>query len=264
MKKIIEVNVEEKIVEMATDIVYMQKKGWCNATNRQLKLSIVRERTCFPYDCYDKRPLLIWLCGGGFTSMDENAWIPEMTYFAKHGYVVASIGYTVEYGTLFPEPEKEIKAAIRYLRAHADDYYIDTDKIVIGGESAGAYIAAFVGMTGDKPEFEEGEYRDYSSAVNAFITWYVPVEFNDPTENSPWSRTDLRDLVGEDAPPALIMHGLSDTMVDYKQSELLYEAYQKAGREADLYLIKDADHGANQFIQEDVKKIMLDFMNKNL
>ncbi len=264
MKKIIEASINEVVVQMSTDIVYMQKKGWCNATNRQLKLSIVRERVCFPYDSNEKHPLLVWLCGGGFTSIDEKAWIPELTYFAKKGYVVASVEYSVDQGTVFPEPEKEVKAAIRYLRAHADEYYIDANKVVIGGESAGAYIAAFVGLTGDMPEYEEGDYKEFSSAVKGIITWYTPVKFPKITLNVMNNRPDLRQFIGDNTPPILMMHGLSDSIVSHKQSSLLYDAYVKAGKEADLYLIKDADHGAHQFVQEDIKKIMIDFMNAKL
>lgn len=264
MKKIIKVPVKERIVEVATDIVYMQKKGWCNATNRQLKLSLIRERTCFPYDCYDKHPLLIWICGGGFTSVDEDAWIPEMTYFAKKGYVVACLEYSVEPNTLFPTPEKEIKAAIRYLRAHADDYYIDKEKIAIAGESAGAYLAAFVGLTGDDITYEEGEYRNESSSVKAIITWYSPVKLKIKKSESEWNRPDLCQLVTDKTPPILMLHGTNDCIVPNKQSELLYNAYQKAGNEADLYLIEGADHGAHEFAQDEVKQIMVDFLDKNL
>lgn len=260
MKKTIDIPVKEKIVFESADIVYMHKKGWCNVTNRQLKLSILCERACAPYDTFEKRPLLVWLCGGGFTGMSETAWLPELTYFAKNGYVVASVSYSCEPDTVFPEPEKEVKAAIRYLRAHADDYLIDVNRVVVAGESAGAYLAAFVGLSGEMPDYEEGDYQEYSSKVNAVITWYAPVALKGIPEKR-WKRPDLTTLVDHNAPPILMLHGLCDSLVPCKQSELLYEAYQKTVKRADLYLIENADHGALQFIQDETKKIMLDFMN---
>ena len=157
MKKILEVEIKDDILTLASDIVYEQKLDWCNATVRPLKLSLIRPRNYFNYDCSATYPLLVWICGGGFAGVDHNVWVPELVYFAKRDFAVACISYSIKDETRFPERETEVKSAIRYLRAHAGMYNINTDHIVIMGESAGAYLAAFTGLTNKEQEYEKGD-----------------------------------------------------------------------------------------------------------
>ena len=69
--------------------------------------------------------------------VDRSVWLPELMRFAARGYVAASIEYRTSNEAQFPAQLTDVKAAVRYLRAHAEDYSIDPGRIFAMGESAG-------------------------------------------------------------------------------------------------------------------------------
>ena len=91
MIKQIKVPAGDRVLLLASDIVYAQRREWCGATYRQLSLSLIRNRHYYSYDPQDKPSLIIWICGGAFSEQNRNVWVPEMTYYAKRGYSVALI-----------------------------------------------------------------------------------------------------------------------------------------------------------------------------
>lgn len=89
-----------------------------------------------------KKPLVVYVTGGGFAFAPKQSALNLRTYVAEAGFVVASIQYrTVMDGANYRDGIADVKSAIRYLRAHADDYGIDPDKVAVWGESAGGYLA---------------------------------------------------------------------------------------------------------------------------
>ena len=72
-------------------------------------------------------------------------------------------------------PIQDVKAAIRYLRAHADRYRIDPQHIGAMGESAGGYLTCMAALDRDK-KLDIGEYLEYSSQVQAACPWYPPTD----------------------------------------------------------------------------------------
>lgn len=91
-----------------------------------------------------KKPLFIYIHGGGWISgvtEMRNAYISE---WAKKGFFTASVSYTYAPQKIFPGQLHEIFGAIDFILDHADEYNIDTENIVIGGESAGGYYVAYV------------------------------------------------------------------------------------------------------------------------
>lgn len=79
--------------------------------------------------------------------MDQNVWTPELAWFAKRGFAVASIDYSVTARAKFSNQIEVVKLAIRYLKAHAEELGLDPQRFVAMGESAGGYLAALVGAT---------------------------------------------------------------------------------------------------------------------
>jgi acetyl esterase/lipase len=270
MKKTITVPIKEPGVVLAGEIVYGHRWAWGNIAYRPLKLSLMRPRAVPGVP--QKLPLIVWLCGGGFTEVDRTVWLPELVWFAKQGYAVASVDYSTTYRTVFPEQAEDVKLAIRFLKAHSADYGLDPDRIVLMGESAGGYLTTLCGLTGTRGEFDRGGFESYTSQVQAAIPWYPPVRLSEMAVESSLvilphdiaGFTDLTTYVTPEAPPFLILHGSGDSLVPCAQGELLYDALHNAGADAELVLLEGAEHADTAFLQREVKEIILDFIRGRL
>ena len=259
----------EKIITLTDGIVYGHRMEWCGSVWHPLKLSLLRPRQFFYYDEPVVLPVIVWLCGGGFTEMDRNVWIPELAWFAKKGYAVACVEYRVTARTRFPMQLEDVKLAIRWLRAHAGEMGIDPERIFVGGESAGGYLSALTGLMGKGREYDHGEYLEYSSGVQGVIAFY-PCTVMSELEIDPevaalppdtHKFTDLPGLVNEDTPPFMLLHGTKDSQVPISHSERLYEALESKGKRAEFYIFEGAEHADAPFFQESTKNRILDFMN---
>jgi len=78
------------------------------------------------------------------------------------GYAMASINYRLAPAATWPAQILDCKAAIRWLRAHAQDYGYDASRMAVMGESAGGQLVAMLGTTSGSKTFDEGENLDSS------------------------------------------------------------------------------------------------------
>ena len=108
----------------------------------------------------EKRPLLVWVCGGAWMTMERSAHLPWLMNFARSGYVIASVEYRLSNCSHFPSQLEDVKKGIRFLKAHAGEFGIDPEKVIIGGESAGAHLACMAGVTGDRKEIGRASCRE--------------------------------------------------------------------------------------------------------
>lgn len=126
-------------------------------------------------------PVILVCHGGGFAFGSQAMAIikPIIDAGVSNGYVVASVDYRKSGEAAFPGALSDAKAAVRYLRANAAEYGIDPDKVVIWGESAGAYLSLMTALTPEVAELN-GDVTDnleQSSSVNVLVSFYAPVEF---------------------------------------------------------------------------------------
>lgn len=120
----------------------------------------------------DTKGVIVWVHGGAWRAGSRaRSSLKGMT---THGWAVASVDYRLSGVVPFPAQSHDIKAAIRYLRAHAKHLGIPTHPMVIGGLSAGGHLAAMVGVTNhSKPhEGTVGDHLDQDSSVQAIVDLY--------------------------------------------------------------------------------------------
>jgi acetyl esterase/lipase len=214
-------------------------------------------------------PLVVWIHGGGFQVGDKRSMprrdhgpppkrfgpggpfqiqVPDVAALVAKGYAVVSLNYR-----LLQRPGAHIykaavagfqdgKAAIRFLRANARRYNLDPGKFAVWGNSAGGYMAAMLGVTGDQPTlFDDPESPDanVSSAVQAVVVWYgaVDAEFLSPDIRMVHYIPRARVL-----PPFLIANGDADPNVTSRQARILHVALQKAGGRSSLTILPGAGH----------------------
>jgi acetyl esterase/lipase len=243
------------------------------------------------------RPCVIFIPGGGFSWASKERYLYERNEIAKADYVVASVQYHVISNGIYSDAVKDIKAAVRYLRANAKKYGIDTDKIAVWGESAGGYLTAMVGTTNGVKEFEAGENLEQSSTVKAAIDVYglsdltkIGDDYDEEAakahftvispdgqfihgKNSGLTSLDKPEVVAKanpityvdkNDPPFLLFHGTKDPSVSPSQTLLLHNALREAGVPSTRYVIEGAGHASPEFSDPQVIKIMVDFLNSNL
>ena len=119
-----------------------------------------------------RAPLIVWVHGGAWRSGSKND-VPIRKLVAE-GYAIASVDYRLSTEARFPAQIHDIKAAIRFLRGHASEWQLSAKKIVIAGDSAGAHLAALVGVSNGNRELEGelGDNRTQSSSVEGIISFY--------------------------------------------------------------------------------------------
>ena len=143
-----------------------------------------------------KPKLFVLVHGGGFIFGDSQTRQAQLMYryFRDNGYACATINYRLAQEEMFPAAIADVKAAVRYLRSHADDYGYDAENIAIWGESAGGYLAVAAAVTNDD-EFMDVKYVDQeiieadegkvSAKVSVCVDYYGAVELGF-TKKSDW------------------------------------------------------------------------------
>lgn len=115
-------------------------------------------------------PCILDIHGGGWKARQVEADKPMMERLAKRGFVTALVSYRLSTEAKYPAALHDCKAALRCLRAHAQELKIDPERIGCMGGSAGGHLSGLTAMTTGLPEFEgEGPFKDQSSAVKACI-----------------------------------------------------------------------------------------------
>ena len=118
----------------------------------------------------NKRPAILIIHGGGWRTGNRSQHIPLAQRLAALGYACFTVEYRLSTEALYPAAVHDLKAAVRWMRANAKTYNIDTGCIATLGFSAGGQLAALMGTTGDNPAFEGTVGRlKQSTKVNAII-----------------------------------------------------------------------------------------------
>ena len=279
MKQTLKVSVEHEALSLLTGIGYARVPSWYGFTREDLKMDVVLPKHT---DGHPPLPAILWLCGGAFCVVDRSVWIPQMIDLARRGYVVASINYRTSNAVSFPEPLKDVKAAIRFLRANSAEFCIDPSRIAVMGESAGGTLATLAGLTGELPAFESAAYPGVSSKVQAVVDiygvsdfQYIPLHSDDPNV-ADWAMTAFLggitpekraaasavNYVNENAAPFLILHGTADVTVPIASSESLYNKLVENNIYADFYTLEGAGHGDDRFYQTPIYEIIDRFLKK--
>jgi acetyl esterase/lipase len=177
-------------------------------------------------DSVNQRPVVIWIHGGGFTAGDKSSGATEASFFARRGYVSASINYRLLSptgcgGTQNPTPQcvqaalgaqHDAQAAVRWFRRNAATYGIDTSRIAVAGNSAGAVTSLLVDWRSDDPGTSGNP--GFSSAVRAAVSMAGGAPTNE------W--IDASDS------PAIFFHGNADRTVPFNwavsNASAMYEA----------------------------------------
>ena len=126
----------------------------------------------------DKRyPLIVFIQGSGWTFPNIGYHLPHIAQFAMAGYVVATVTHrSCNDGYPAPAFLQDVKSAIRYLRAHADEHQIDPTRVAAWGTSSGGNTALLLGLTGDDPRYVTAVHPEQSDAVSPVVDVFGPTD----------------------------------------------------------------------------------------
>lgn len=239
--------------------------NYANTSEKVLKLDLyMPEKSNDPY-------LIIWVHGGAWHSGSKEN--PPMD-LVKRGYAMASINYRRTVEAKFPAQIHDIKAAVRYLRAHADAFGYRKDKIILWGSSAGGHLAALAGLSNGHPILEGNTGNDLktSSDVQVILDFFGPTDLTTIMSQSTPHGINVRGpaltlmfgkpldqateelklaspvyQVDKNDPPLFICHGDQDHQVPINQSIQLYGKYRELGLNVQLEYVYGAGHGGKAF-----------------
>lgn len=110
-------------------------------------------------ESHQPAPLLIYVHGGAWRFGDKSSFLLAdnglhrvRERFAHAGFATASINYRLSHEALFPAQINDLKTAIRYFKARAQDFNIDPARIALAGGSAGGHLVQLAAATGHLQE----------------------------------------------------------------------------------------------------------------
>jgi acetyl esterase/lipase len=222
-----------------------------------------------------RKPLVLYIPGGGFVSADKGQAATTRTYLAEAGFVVASVEYrtALNAGSRYVDGVADLRTALKYLRVGAGQYSIDPNRVAVLGQSAGGYLANLLGTAGPN-DIAAGDGPG-SNQIQAVVDFFGGSDLSklladfDPTTQSAlagpenpiaWyvngqgsgkSLADAPDEVRKanpityigDDPAFLHFHGAEDRIISPSQTLLIHNALRAAGEKSKRYIVNGAGHG---------------------
>ncbi len=240
-----------------------------------------------PYNKKGPFPVMVAIYGSAWFSNNakQNVFRENLgRRLLEAGYAVVSINHRSSRDALFPAQIQDVKAAIRFVRAHAGKYQLDTSFIGITGWSSGGHLSALAGVTGDIRRYtlaggtmdldgSIGPHTGMSCAVDAVVDWFGPVDFlimdscgSSFSHNGPYSPesflmgspiqeiktkvafTNPVHYIHPGTPPFLIFHGDQDFQVPACQSQKLHEHLRMKNIQSESIVVPGGGHGPGVMI----------------
>ena len=247
-------------------------------------------------------PVILSIHGGAFMGCDKSDMqVLPMLEGLKRGYAVVAVNYRLSWEAIFPALVQDVKAAVRWVRANAQWFCLDPERIASWGGSAGGYLSTMLGVSAGISELEDLSLGnpDQPSNVQAVVDWYGPTNFLKMDEQltasglAPMKGTEHNGVdspeswllggkiteipkqvkaanpetyIRENAAPFLIQHGIADPVVPVQQSIGLAENLKRVCGEdkVTLELFEGFQHGDRRFESPVNVKRVLDFIDQHL
>ena len=190
--------------------------------------------------------------GGGWENGTKYSYVPPLfPPLSNAGFAWFTIDYRLAPQHPYPAAVDDVRAAVRWVKAHAAEYNVDPARLALMGESAGGHLVALVGAR-NEPD----------TAVAAVVPFYGLHDFEPIADNITRNRAQFlaiaemndaararireaspMNYVRKGLPPFLMIHGTRDAAVPYDQSVMMCARLRLTGNQCELYTVQDAPHG---------------------
>ncbi len=213
-----------------------------------------------------KRPILLYIHGGGWAIGDKRLVQHKPEWANAHGWVFVSVNYRLSPRVEHPEHARDVAEAIAYVHEHAAQWGGDPEQIVIMGHSAGAHLAAIVASEESLLGAHDLKPSDLAGVVLLDGAGYnIPEQMQSPLltgqvremfetafgdDESLWvdASPTLQAKPGDELPPLLAIH-VGNRARSRVESVALVNAWEAAGAGAQIHHASDKDHaGINKLL----------------
>jgi acetyl esterase/lipase len=240
------------------------------------------------------RPAVVVIHGGGWLEGDKSSFasrqygVPgNIVDFAELGFVAATINYRLSGEAPFPAALEDCKCCVRWLRAHADEYGLDAERIGAYGNSAGGHLAMLLGMVGKEAGFEgDGPHQEQMSRVQAVVSDSGPIDLafqhrqgalknvveeflGGPPEGERavlYQRASPIHHIAADTPPLLLIYGGADEQVPVETADEFVLALGRAGlKDVSYQRLAFVDHCPHSLVRvATLKGVVNEFFERTL
>ena len=240
----------------ALEIITESDIEYTRIGDQPLKLDLARPKAPGKY------PGVICIHGGGWRAGNKSSHIALTRRLAKEGFVAITVQYRFAPKDRFPAQIDDVRCAVRWLRANAQQLQLDPERIGAIGFSAGGHLSLLLGVMEDKDRpATDACHGEQSSKVQAVVNYFGPADLRshypdmvrgilsdflgglpDEKPEEAKAASPITYIDGDDA-PILTFHGTEDKIVPYEQAELLSRVCKKAGLPHRLETLEGAGHG---------------------
>lgn len=248
-------------IDITRDIQYGEAPSLRTSGKEKLLLDIYQPSG----DSEMKRAAILWVHGGSFFTGSKELYgqggnLGSAQIYASRGYVSIPINYRLEdhavtpkssdIGVVTQQAKYDVLAAVRWVRAHAPNYRIDPDRIILAGSSAGAWTSLYaaydttnVGTSGTPQE---------NSSVAAVVSFAGGMSANDLA------------VIESGMPPAIFLHGATDAIVPIGLPTGVYNRLKTQGIPTEFHTYPGG-HGApnNTDADEKVRNFLVTTLKLN-
>ena len=229
---------------------------YLTASGTELKLDFYR-----PAQAPGPLPTAIYFHGGGYrVESKKEASVLNVLPYVQMGWNAVNVEYRPSGVALAPAAVEDARCALRWVIQNAKQYNVDTNRVIVTGQSAGAHLALITGMLPESAGFDRNCPGTEPLKVAAIVSWYGVFDFttlvDDPvrTYAITWigGQTNRKEIaarvspmtyVRAGLPPTIAIHGDADPTVPYEQEVREIDALKKAGVPAELVTIPGGKHG---------------------
>lgn len=237
---------------------------------------------------------IVIIHGGGWIEGDKSSFStptnppPGNVFdFAKLGFVTVTVNYRLSKEAPYPAALHDCKCAVRWLRAHAEEYHVDPDRIGVWGNSAGGHLSLLMAMTNDRPDFEgDGPWKEFSSRVQCAVSDSGPIDLvaqhqqgtlrtvvekflagpPDGDRLKEYQHASPTNRIHPKVPPLLLIYGVDDNLISIETADRFVQALDAAGlKDMSYHRLAKVGHCPQSLIRVPrVKSVIDEFLVRTL
>ena len=232
-------------------------EGFVEADRNEIKITEnINYRSPFPSCVLDlaqplsgpqkNRPAILIIHGGGWSAGSKNDMVYRtlMVDYAMKGYVVCNMNYRLVQEAPLPACIEDVRCAIRWMKAHAEQLGIDPNRIGTYGHSAGGHLSLMAGVAAGSTAFNDDAdpWKDYDCSVACAAGGAPPTEIGRAGEWADHTEWWPIGYIGQSPTPFLVLQGGEDPIVRPNLTEDWVRKMQRAGASVD-YVKVHGQHG---------------------